>query len=213
MKDWYIEGKVYGNCNCAYGCPCQFEALPTDGTCRGFEVLHIDKGHFEKIDLGGLKIALFYAWPGPIAEGKGEMQAVIDENADEKQRQALETVLHGKETEEAATHWWVFHAMSDTIHPTLFKPIEFEIDITAVTARASIPGMVESTGSPIRPDHTPGSVHRVQIVIPGGIEFEVAEMGSASTKTSSESAVQLNLTDSYGQWNLLKHSGSGIVHA
>jgi hypothetical protein len=213
VKDWYIEGEVYGNCNCAYGCPCQFEALPTDGTCRGFEVLYIDKGHFEGVDLSGLKIALFYAWPGPIAEGKGEMQVVIDENADEKQRMALETVLHGKETEDAATHWWVFHAMSDTIHPTLFKPIEFKIDIQEVTARASIPGIVESTGGPIRPDHTPGSVHRVQIVIPGGIEFEVAEMGSASTRTGSESAVQLNLMDSYGQWNLLKHSGSGVVHS
>ena len=213
MKDWYIEGEVYGNCNCAYGCPCQFEALPTDGTCRGFEVLHIDKGHFEDVDLSGLKIALFYAWPGPIAEGKGEMQVVIDENADEKQRLALETVLHGKETEEAATHWWVFHAMSDTIHPTLFKPIESEINIKEVTARTSIPGMVDSTGGPIRPDHTPDSIHRVQIVIPGGIEFEVAEMGSASTRTGSESAVQLDLTDSYGQWNLLKHSGSGVVHS
>ncbi len=213
MKDWYIEGEVYGNCNCAYGCPCQFEALPTDGTCRGFEVLRIEKGHFEDVDLSGLKIALFYAWPGPIAEGKGEMQAVIDENANEEQRSALETVLHGKETEEAATHWWVFHAMSDTIHPVLYKPIEFDIDINEVTARAVIPGMVESTGGPIRPDHTEDSTHRVQIVIPGGIEFEVAEMGSASTKTSSDSAIELNLADSYGQWNILKHSGSGVVRA
>ena len=72
--------------------------------------------------------------------------------------------------------------------------------------------MVESTGGPIRPDHTEDSVHRVQIVIPGGIEFEVAEMGSASTKTGSESAVELNLKDSYGQWNVLKHSGTGVVH-
>ncbi len=212
MKAWYIEGEVYGNCNCAYGCPCQFEALPTDGTCRGFEVLRIDKGHFEDVDLSGLKIALFYAWPGPISEGKGEMQAVIDENANEKQRSALETVLHGKETEEAATHWWVFHAMSDTIHPTLYKPIECEIDINEVTARVVIPGMVESTGGPIRPDHTAESVHRVKIVIPGGIEFEVAEMGSASSKTGKESAVEFNLENSYGQWNKLKHSGSGVVH-
>ncbi len=81
----------------------------------------------------------------------------------------------------------------------------------AVTARASIPGVLESIGEPIRPDHS-DSVHRAQIVIPGGIEFTVAEMGSASTKTGSESTVELNLTDSYGQWNVLKHSGSGIVH-
>jgi len=212
MKDWYVEGIEYGNCNCAYGCPCQFEADPTDGNCRGFEVLRIDKGHFEDLDLSGLKIAMFYAWPGLISEGKGELQAVIDENANEEQRSALETILHGKETEEAATHWWVYNAMSDTIHPTLYKPIEFEVDMEAITARASIPGVLESAGEPIRPDNTADSVHRAQIVIPGGIEFEVAEMGSASTKTGSESAVELNLTDSYGQWNELRHSGAGIVH-
>ena len=174
--------------------------------------MRIDKGNFEDLDLSGLKIAMFYEWPGRISEGKGELQAVIDENANEEQRSALETILHGKETEEAATHWWVFNAMSDTIHPTLYKPIKFEVDMEAITARASIPGVLESTGEPIRPDHTADSVHRAQIVIPGGIEFEVAEMGSASTKTGSESAVELNLTDSYGQWNELRHSGAGIVH-
>jgi hypothetical protein len=212
VKDWYIEGEVYGNCNCAYGCPCQFEAMPTDGTCRGFEVLRIDKGHFDGLDLSGLKIAMLYAWPGPVSEGRGELQAVIDENASEDQRLALETVLHGRETVEAATHWWVYHAMSDTIHPTIFRPIELEMDIQEVTARVSIPGVIESTGGPIRPAHTPGSVHRVQIVIPGGIEFELAEIGNASTRTGSDSAVFLDLCDSYGQWNQLRHSGSGVVH-
>jgi len=165
------------------------------------------------VDLSGLKIAMFYAWPGLISEGKGELQAVIDENANGEQRTALETILHGGETEDAATHWWVFRAMSDTIHPTLYKPIDFEVDMETVSARAYIPGVLESTGSPIRPDHTKDSVHRAQIVIPRGIEFEVAEMGSASTKTGSESAIALNLKDSYGQWNELRHSGAGIVHA
>ena len=210
MKDWYVEGIGYGSCNCAYGCPCQFEADPTNGNCRGFEVLRIDKGHFEAVDLSGLKTAMFYAWPGLISEGKGELQAVIDENANTEQRAALEAILHGKETQEAATHWWVFKAMSDTTHPTLYKPIEFEVDMESVTARASIPGVLESTGEPIRPDHTSDSVHRAQIVIPGGIEFEVAEMGSATTKTGSESAIELQLTDSYGQWNEIRHSGAGI---
>ena len=46
--DWYVEGPSFGSCNCSYGCPCQFEALPTHGHCRGFEVLRIDKGHFAR---------------------------------------------------------------------------------------------------------------------------------------------------------------------
>lgn len=212
MVDWYVEGVEFGNCNCSYGCPCQFEALPTDGNCRGFEVLRIDRGHFGDIDLDGLRIAMLYAWPGPIFEGKGELQAIIDERADARQRDALETVLHGKETDEAATHWWVFRAMSDTVHETLFKPIEFEVDIDARTARAVIPGVLDSTGCPIRPPHSDGE-HRVRIDIPNGIEFEFAEIGSATTRTGQEAAVRLDLKNSYGQFNRLRHSNSGVVHA
>ena len=207
--DWYIEGKQFSNCNCAYGCPCQFEADPTHGNCRGFEVLQIEKGHYGDTDLAGLRCAVLYAWPGPIHEGRGELQAVIDERATPEQREALETVLHGGETEEAKTHWWVFKAMSETVHPTLYKPIEFEIDIEARTARASIPGVLEAHGRPIRPPHSEGA-HRAQIVIPDGIEFELAEMGSGSSKAGG--AIPLELEDSYGQWNILRHSGTGVVH-
>jgi hypothetical protein len=37
-----------------------------------------------------------------------------------------------------------------------------------------------------------------------------AEIGSASTMCTG--AVRLDLRDSYGQFNVLKHSGSGVVH-
>lgn len=208
--DWYVEGISYGNCNCAYGCPCQFEALPTDGNCRGFEVLRIDQGHYDRLDLSGLKVALLYAWPGPIFEGKGELQAIIDERADARQRRVLERVLHGEDTDEAATHWWVFRAMSDTVHPTLFKPIEYDVDLEARTARAVIPGVLESAGRPIKPPHGDAE-HRVRIHIPNGIEFETAEIGSATSATGSESAIRLMLSDSYGQFNRLRHSGRGVV--
>lgn len=208
--DWYVEGISYGNCNCAYGCPCQFEALPTHGSCRGFEVLHIDKGHYGGLDLSGLRVGMLYAWPGPIFEGKGELQAIVDVRADARQRQALERVLHGEDTEEAATHWWVFRAMSDKVHPTLFEPIELEVDLEARSARALIPGVLESTGRPIKPPHGDAE-HRVQIHIPDGIEFETAEIGSATTATGAGSAIRLDLTDSYGQFNVLRHSGRGVV--
>ena len=40
--DWLIVGKSFSNCNCNYGCPCQFESLPTHGARRGFEVIEFD---------------------------------------------------------------------------------------------------------------------------------------------------------------------------
>ncbi len=206
--DWYIEGIEFGNCNCDYGCPCQFEALPTHGDCRRFEVIRIDRGHFGEVKLDGLNVAVLYAWPGPIFEGNGALQAIVDERADAGQRQALTKVLHGEETDEAATHWWVFRAMSSTLHETLFKPIDFEIDLEARTARVAIPGVLDSAGRPIRAPHG-GGEHRVRIDIPNGMEFELAEIGSASTKATG--AIELDLRDSYGQFNVLRHSGSGVV--
>ncbi|HUS53389.1 MAG TPA: DUF1326 domain-containing protein [Thermohalobaculum sp.] len=209
--DWYIEGKAFGNCNCNYGCPCQFEDIPSQGHCQGFEVLHIDKGHFGDVDLAGLRAAILYAWPGPIFEGNGEMQAIIDARANDAQRAALKTVLHGGETDEAKTHWWVFHAMSSTVHPTLYKPIDYDVDIDARTARVSIPGVLDATGRPIRAPHSGGPEHRVRIDMPGGIEFDLAEIGSGSAKATG--AIKLDLNDSYGQWHFMRHAPSGVVHS
>lgn len=208
--DWLIEGDSFGNCNCDYGCPCQFESRPTHGGCHGFEVLRIERGHYGNVKLDGLCTATIYSWPGPIFEGKGEFQAVIDERADARQRDALYRVLTGEDTDEAATHWWVFRAMSDTVHEPLYKPISFAIDIEARTASVTIPGVLRASGRPIRSPAT-GQDHRVRIDIPNGIEFEQAEIGSATAEV--DTAIRFANTDSYGQFCRLKHTGHGVVHA
>ena len=59
MIDWRIEGVSFGNCNCDWCCPCQFESLPTHGNCQGFEVFRVDQGFFGDVLLNGLKAALF----------------------------------------------------------------------------------------------------------------------------------------------------------
>jgi hypothetical protein len=206
--DWYVEAVAFSNCNCDYACPCQFELRPSHGHCRGFEIGRIAQGHFRETRLDGLCFVVTYAWPGAIFEGNGEMQVIIDERADPEQRAALVTVLHGGETEEAKTHWWVFHAMSSTVHEPIFKPIDCAIDIERRRARVTIPGVLDSSGRPIVSPAT-GDEHRVRIDIPEGIEFAIAEIGSASTKATG--VVQLDLNDSYGQFNMLRHSRHGIV--
>jgi hypothetical protein len=206
---WFIEGVAFGVCNCAYGCPCQFEALPTEGHCRGFEVLRIDRGNFGGLKLDGLLASLMYAWPGPVFKGGGAMQAIIDDRADSRQRDALVKILHGEETNEAATHWWVYHAMSSTVHPPLFKSMTFEVDIEARKANVVVPGVLEASGTPIKSPAT-GQEHRARISIPNGIEFELAEAGSGTVRSSG--AITLDLKDRYGQFNVLRHSNDGVVH-
>ena len=35
MIKWEIKGREFGNCNCDYGCPCQFNALPRMAIAAG----------------------------------------------------------------------------------------------------------------------------------------------------------------------------------
>ena len=99
--------------------------------------------------------------------------------------------------------------MSTTVHEPIVKPIDFEVDLERRTARVSIPALLESTGRPILSPAT-GEQHRVRIDIPNGIEFEIAEIGNATTKATG--LIGLDLNDTYGQFNMVRHSGTGVVH-
>lgn len=208
MIDWYVDGIKFGNCSCDYSCPCQFELLPSHGYCHGIEVIRINEGRFGDVDLAGLQAVTQYQWPGAIFEGNGEMQVIIDKRATPAQREALTAILHGRETKEAATHWWVFHAMSNTVHETLFEDIFFEVDIDARTASVTVPGLLTASGRPIH-SKVDGSPHRVRIQLPHGIEFDTAEVGSASTRATM--AQDLVLDDSFGQFNRFRTSGNGYL--
>jgi len=39
-----IKSREFGNCNCSYGCPYQFNALPPHDYRRGLAVVDIEKG-------------------------------------------------------------------------------------------------------------------------------------------------------------------------
>ncbi len=208
--DWEIKAREFANCNCAYGCPCQFNALPTDGTCRAAVGFQIDQGHFGDVNLDGLRAAGLYSWPGPVHEGNGAMQLIVDAGASDAQREALLTIMQGRETEPMATMWSVYATMCSTILEPVSAPIDFEVDVEARTARLSIPGVVETTGEPIRNPVT-GDIHRARIDLPHGFEYELAEMGSGTTKASGD--IKLDFAASYGQFARIHLSPSGPVRA
>jgi hypothetical protein len=99
--------------------------------------------------------------------------------------------------------------MSRTVHPPVFKPIEFDVNVERRTARIVIPGVLHSTARPIRSAAT-GAEHRVRINLPNGIEFDVAEIGSGTTKTMA--SVALDLKDTYCHFTYLRQTGRGALH-
>src|SRR5262249_55987045 len=158
---WSMEGVEFGNCNCSWGCPCQFNGLPTNGNCRAFCFIQIEKGHFGDVRLDGLRWGFLAAWPSAIHFGNGTFISVIDERADSSQRQAIEAVSHGKETEPGKLIWQVFSTTISKLLPTLYKPIDLSIDYAARTARVSVPDLVEGHAESIRNPVT-GAPHQVR---------------------------------------------------
>lgn len=210
MTPWEMKAREFSNCNCAYGCPCQFNALPTYGDCQAVVGMEIDEGHYGDVRLDGLLFAAIFLWPKAIHEGNGKCQPIVDERADEKQREALLKIVSGEDTDPFATVFSVFASTMETVYPPLFKPIDFEVDVEARRGRLFIDGLIDSSGEPIR-DPTTGNELRARIELPDGFEFTVAEMGSASSTTQGE--IALNLKDSYGQFSHLHFNNHGVVRA
>jgi hypothetical protein len=206
---WTIKAREFANCNCSYGCPCQFNGLPTYNFCQAVVGIDIEKGHHGDTRLDGLKVAGIFKWPGPIHEGKGEAAVVIDARASEAQRGALLRILSGQDTEPGATIFNVFASTLEKLHDPIFTKIDFEVDIDGRKARLVVPGVVETRGEPILNPVT-GKEHRVRIDMIGGFEYKLAEIGRGWSKTMKP--IKLEHSDTYGQFCHLHLSQSGIVH-
>ena len=210
MIPWEIEGRELVNCTCEYGCNCQFNGLPDKGHCYAVAIIFIDKGHFAETPLDGLRLAAIFKWPGAIHEGNGEAIAFVDERARPEQRVALLKIMTGQETAPFATMFAVYASTVTKMHEPVFTTIDGDIDVTARKGRGLIEGYVEMTGRPIRSLVT-GEDSRGQIVLPDGFEYEVAEIGSASSRTRGPVVVEIE--DKYGQFAHLHLNNNGVVRS
>jgi len=206
---WTIKGREFINCNCSYGCPCQFNALPTYGDCQAVASFHIDEGFHGKTRLDGLNVVCLFRWPGAIHQGRGEGVVVIDERASPEQREALLRIVSGQDTEPGATVFQVFSTTFEKLHEPIFTRIDFDVDVDARKARVVVPGITEGRGEPIVNPVT-GKEHRVRIDLPDGFEYSISESGRGWSKASG-GPVKMELNDSYGQFANLHLTQSGVV--
>jgi hypothetical protein len=206
--DWRMRGPEIANCNCDWGCPCQFNALPTHGHCRAMTGMRIDEGHFGDVPLTGLMWVGMFAWPKAIHEGGGEAFVVVDERANEAQRNAILTILSGGETVPGATIFNVFSNVIDTMHPPAFLPISFELDMDKRMGRLKVQGIIDTKVEPIRNPVT-GAEHRARVVLPHGFEYKEAEYASGETK--ADGAVALGWASTHAHVAMLDLSTHGAA--
>ena len=172
-ENWRLNGTVLIACNCDWGCPCNFNALPTTGKCEGGWTWHIDRGSFGGVTLDGLNFSVYVNWPGAIHEGRGEALILIDERADAAQRRAIETLLGGK----VGGPWGILAWTWPKVHGPLDVPYELHFD--GVNTRARCGDYVDIECGPIR---NPVNGHPAfpGITLPEGIIVKKADLGAAT---------------------------------
>ena len=177
MADWIMKGQYLKNCNCLATCPCDTTGFPAPHKfCEGMAGMNIQEGHFDGVDLSGLKWVASYHWPGALHEGNGTLEAFVDESATEAQRNALLTILTGQA---GGTFFEILSQIVTTVHGPYFVKIDWEFDKAKRRARVTIPGFLETTSEPLTVPPT-GDEQRVIVRIPGGFEYkelEVAQTG------------------------------------
>jgi hypothetical protein len=173
---WHLRGHVILACNCDYGCPCNFNGLPTTGKCEGTWSWHVEDGQYGDVPLSGLNFAAAVNWPGAIPEGNGEGMVVIDEKADERQRQAITTLLGG----EAGGPWKIISTTIGRLHAPEFAP--FEVKVADYHSSVTAGSILRIELEPVRNKVTQAEVHP-RAVLPEGFVFKDAMLAASAAFT------------------------------
>ncbi len=174
VPQWDLRGHVILACNCDYGCPCNFNGLPTTGKCEGNWNWHVEEGRYGDVSLAGLTFGVAVNWPGAIHEGNGEAIVVVDERADERQRSAMLALVSGQ----AGGPWKIIGTTITKVHGPEFVP--FEVSVSGFTSRVRAGDFITLEMEPVRNKATGAEVHP-RAILPEGFVFKEGDLGASST--------------------------------
>jgi hypothetical protein len=205
MKDWHFEADYFTACNCDWGCPCNFNARPTEGRCMGWGTWAINAGQFGLTSLGGARFALYYKFPGSVEKGEGTACAYIDSRATKEQQQALEQIGTGKA---GGGIFALFgESLVSTWLPTKITPIE--IDLSDGKGRVLIGGYGQADSELL--SYPDGSVIRPTEELPHGIEFKRGLMTNAKRWWWRDDDLLASYSNKYGAVAKVRFTQEGCV--
>ncbi|HEX6399985.1 MAG TPA: DUF1326 domain-containing protein [Actinomycetota bacterium] len=167
-----MKGTVVVACNCDYGCPCNFQALPTKGKCEGGWTWHVEEGAYGDIRLDGITFTLTVNWPGAIHEGDGVAVLLVDERAGEDQRAAIHTLAKG----EVGGPWGVLGWTWPTLHGP--EPVPYDLHLDGIRSHVRAGEAYELESEPITNPVT-GAEITPGVTLPQGTIFKEGRFGSS----------------------------------
>jgi hypothetical protein len=163
---WNFEAEYIQSCNCDYGCPCNFNGLPTYGNCEALVAWKIRHGKFDTTQLDGVTFALGAWWPKAIHMGNGVGAYYVDPKATAEQRTAIEQIVSGKH---GGGVFEIFPRTWKATHPVKSAPIEFHY--AEYESWFKVDGIGEVHSEKIR-NPVSGAEFQGTIEVPGGIVFK-----------------------------------------
>ena len=97
-----IAGRATELCSCNAPCPCAFGQLPTGGRCRALMVFDVKEGNADGVSLAGTKAIVAAEFPGVWSKGNWTAALILDSQASQQQRDALQRILTGQMKGDAA---------------------------------------------------------------------------------------------------------------
>ena len=171
---WAMQGTLLQGCNCDYGCPCNFNARPTYGHCEGTWSGFIDQGNYGDTSLAGLNFTMIGDWPAAIHEGNGECQILIDEQANQQQREGLLTILKG----EAGPPWSILKNTFGTYYEPQF--VSYDTKLEGANSSVKAGEFFELEMEPIKNPVT-GAEAFPGVVLPQGLLYRESTRTSCKT--------------------------------
>jgi hypothetical protein len=121
---WRIAGRYFESCNCDPICPCRrIDGVPggrsTYGECLGVLTWSIEDGVAEGVSLSGCKVALAARYHDDEAGSPWSFVLYLDEQADDRQQEALQRVFTGALGGAALQHFpWAWkHSVLLAVRP------------------------------------------------------------------------------------------------
>jgi len=173
MKKWFFDADYLQACNCDYGCPCEFSAPPTTGSCHGLGAWRIDRGDYDGLSLDGLGLGFAAKWPKAIHEGNATFCLFVDEKASPEKRAALLDIASGK------AGGLPFEILATTISK-LLEPrfVSFDFKLDGLQSSARLGNDVRISLEPIKNPVT-GDPEQAAVNHGTGFIFKTAECASA----------------------------------
>jgi hypothetical protein len=204
FPEWRIEAEYAQSCNCDYGCPCNFNSLPTYGNCEALVAYHIRKGNFGDTNLDGVTFAWGLWWPKAIHMGDGIGKLYVDTKASGEQVKAIEEITSGKY---GGGIFAIFPSTFKTTLPTQITNIDFHYD--RYDGWYNVEGAGESKSQHITNAKT-GQQFEGEILLPGGIGFKRGTVTSVDWHWNAEN-ISLKYEKRNGHMSVATFTNEGCI--